>query len=82
MKRYLWPAIWLAAGIFSFVYAFVLFDELAQLEARGGSIRLNFILLFVYEMAGKWVACGFLIAGSILAFALGAWMMIRAIKNK
>ena len=60
----LWAAVLVAGG----VWFFHMFDDL---EKHGGSIRMNRILIFIYDHMGKWGVLYFFLAVALAMFASG-----------
>src|SRR5262245_16074179 len=60
----LWAAVLVAGGI----WFFHMFDDL---EKHGGSIRMNRILIFIYDHLGKWGVLYFFLAIGFGMFAMG-----------
>ncbi len=52
-----------------------LYTYFSGAEARGGSIRMNVILLLLYNIGGKWLVCG-------LAAAVGIAVTVVGIRKK
>lgn len=48
-----------------------LYQEFAQLEARGGSIKINWLMLIIYKLLGKWVAAGLCVVTGIFLMRNG-----------
>jgi putative effector of murein hydrolase len=62
-----WIALLLGIGLIAF--AFYIYRELSQLEASGGSMRINWLFAAIYNLLGKWgVALVSALIGAVLCW--------------
>jgi len=58
-------------GLAVAVAGVVLFAVLAHLEADGGTVRMNFLFVWLYKALGKWGVLGVLEVVAVLLVAIG-----------
>ena len=59
---------WWFFALFSLGYGFYIHGELTRLEATGGEIELNMILIGIYHLTGKWGVAGLFAFGGFVVF--------------
>ena len=72
----------LVIGIVIIIAAFYYYGEITKLETEGGSIRMNRIFLFIYELAGKNVSVGIGVVLGVVFSGVGIKNMLGYFKNK
>ncbi len=65
------PIVTIVMGLLMIAGAVWLYTYFSGFEERGGSMRMNVILLALYKLGGKWLACGLVAAVGIAVTVVG-----------
>lgn len=57
------------------IWLFKIFNDLEQ---KGGSIRMNVVIIGIYKMLGKWGVLGVMVFGGIVALIIGIRQLVAS----
>jgi hypothetical protein len=66
-----------ALGVLEFVYGIYMYHQFSHLEEYGGTLRIKWVIKFLYENFGKEVTCGLMFfTGAVIIAVVTAWIII------
>jgi len=72
-----------ALGVLEFVYGIYMYHQFSHLEKYGGTLRIKWVIKFLYENFGKEVTCGLMFfTGTVIIIGITIWLIISVNKAK
>ena len=72
-----------ALGVLEFVYGIYMYRQFSHLEKYGGTLRIKWIIKFLYETFGKEVTCGLMFfTGTVIIAGVTIWFAYTRKSNK